>query len=162
MVVVAENSDLNAPFDLIHGQVFHSHILVHLRFFSYPSIRTKRASRRSRRIARAIVRMQMKRCASLAQVASPVNVVPHVLAPRGRVSVKFRMQQEHMTFARHWNACLEQQGYLAAFQRAAFLAEVWSTFETSLGGVTQPPAQELKVIFDAAVSATLAKGAPAL
>lgn len=85
-----------------------------------------------------------------------------VTKDNGPISVNFRLQQEHMAFARQWNACLDQQGYLAAFQRTAFLAELWRTFETSLETHAQRGAEELKVLFNAAVATTLAKGVPAL
>lgn len=85
-----------------------------------------------------------------------------VTRDNGPISVNFRLQQEHMAFARHWNTCLEQQGYLAAFQRTTFLAELWRTFESSLGTQSERGGADLKLLFDSAVTATLAKGVPAL
>jgi len=85
-----------------------------------------------------------------------------VTRDNGPISVNFRLQQEHMAFARHWNACLEEQGYLPAFQRTAFVAELWETFENSLAAQPQRGTEDLKLLFDAAVTTTLAKGVPAL
>lgn len=85
-----------------------------------------------------------------------------VTRDNGRISVNFRLQQEHMAFARHWNACLEEQGYIAAFQRAAFVTELWQNFQSSLETQPERGTEELKVLFHAAVTVTLAKGVPVL
>jgi hypothetical protein len=93
----------------------------------------------------------------------PAGVEQYSVArDNGPISVNFRLQQEHMAFARHWNACLEEQGYLAAFQRTAFVAELWQAFENSLAAQSQRGTEDLKLLFDAAVTTTLAKGVPAL
>jgi hypothetical protein len=86
------------------------------------------------------------------------NIEQHsVRRTDNKLSVDWRLQGEHMIFTRQWNASLEHQGFIAAFHRAAFIEHLRREIETELSIRTDAVPEELKQLFDRAISKTLAK-----
>src|SRR5690348_5452352 len=61
-----------------------------------------------------------------------------------KLSVDWRLQGEHMMFARQWNASLEHQGFIAAFHRAAFIEQLRQEVDSELSTRTEVLPAELK------------------
>jgi hypothetical protein len=74
-----------------------------------------------------------------------------------KLSVDWRLQGEHMVFARQWNASLEHQGFVAAFHRAAFIEQLRQEVDSELSLATDVIPAELKQLFERAISKTVAK-----
>ena len=74
-----------------------------------------------------------------------------------KLSVEWRLQGEHMLFARQWNAFLEHQGFITAFHRAAFVNQLRQEVDSELSAATDVVPAELKQLFERAISKTVAK-----
>ena len=74
-----------------------------------------------------------------------------------KLCVDWRLQGEHMIFARQWNASLEHQGFVAAFHRAAFIDQLRQEVDIELSAAIDVVPAELKQLFERAISKTVAK-----
>jgi hypothetical protein len=86
------------------------------------------------------------------------NIEQHsVRRTDSKLSVDWRLQGEHMIFARQWNASLEHQGFIAAFHRAAFIEQLRQEVDSELSAALDVVPDELKQLFERAISKTVAK-----
>lgn len=85
-----------------------------------------------------------------------------VYLEHGSIRVNYSLQAEHMTFVRSWNACLEQQGFIAAFQRLQFIGQLRRALDAEVATGCSIPPEQLKQIFDRALSNAVGNHAPAV
>jgi len=74
-----------------------------------------------------------------------------------RINISWRLQGEHAHFARQWNASLEHQGFVAAFQRAIFVEQLRQEFDTELVAGAEAVPVEVRELFERAIARTMAK-----
>lgn len=71
----------------------------------------------------------------------------------GRICVNYQLQSDHMQFVRGWNTCLEQQGYVAAFHRSAFVQQLREAFDAEISAGSVQPPEQLRQLLERALLA---------
>ena len=83
-----------------------------------------------------------------------------VYLKEGRIAVNYKLQAEHMSFARAWNRCLEQQGYIAAFERSTFIWHFRHALQAEFSVDNHLTTNEWEQRFDRALETALAHPTP--
>ncbi len=83
-----------------------------------------------------------------------------VYVKESRICVNYQLQSEHIRFARGWNRCLEQQGFVAAFHRSSFIRQLREAFAAEISADKSRPPEQLKQFIDRALSTALAQCVP--
>jgi hypothetical protein len=70
----------------------------------------------------------------------------------GRIAVNYQFQAEHMSFARAWNKCLEQQGFVEAFQRSSFVGQLRKAFDREAAAHSSWSSEQLTDLLERALN----------